>query len=1073
MGKDEKILKGVGKIEIKDVENKFSSAKQTEKEMGRVEKFTSYVDRMERAVDVLDRFDDFDSLKISMKAYEKTPGSRYGIKRDDVVHGDGNVILKHQENAAAMFLKNLRGFGLLADVVGSGKTFEAGVVLSELCYRGKVGTLLVVALGEVIDSWREVLCEKFGLGDCLQVITRATPSCEDWRKIIERKGLRPTHPILVDLQVFKMWADSNVFSQGCVFDMIIVDEAHELCNENNLPAMAQLSRMIQEKRRDGSGSECYCLMLSATPHNGDLKGMFPLWYFIRRRGGDPREFFAGEGANNAHGADYLAERAFYTGNVCKGAENISDFVKNKKLEDFRRREDNITTPIRAAFEAWLAEKGRAISAFDIANDWYRISWIDEFLEEPSNSKWMADENRSVAQAYKELLGLIMIRQPRSEIRNISVYKKVVNLYFCPVRKGSMKDKKFQVQGPGGVQMELDFKDTIAKFPDKYYPQKNIGGYKHKLFDDIPMAPQKYYAAVSRALMTTLSGDDYAVPDADALAGFKPNYLRYYDTMLANYPDKHSSLQTYQGAEKGLSGQFNLVMPYEYALDADSYKNKLSYVVKILQKHKNERVIIFFDYDLPSNREKVRVDGTVEPSLYDRLETDLKAALKKKGSAREFISVDASKAADPDSGDDSGISRADLARFNDDANPDCILIVKGGYTHGANLQKAAVIINFQVSCNPVDMEQKIGRIFRLGQSRNVTVYSLADVNRLEGYALAYFTGIGLFAVDNGDATILSGCNDSNMVCVQCRECKKVLVMPQKEYDTYMGELRMGGEQNGGYISRLAPDERKAYVYVKSQGKEMEATYRDDYENNPLICKEAHADKCMYLMDVISNAEFVCSKDATHRLSRSSAGRGGYKCMDMFSPRIMCSTGAPHKRVYFCNKLCALSKCREHRDQFPDCEAVSAYEAGELYINAVDKCLHSSRGGKCPHYDACKRGLYRCSCLPPRSDLQMADSVSECMKCFGRGSVSFDCTPGPYVLDFDDNWGTECPVCRAEGLSGARRGKLEQVKIKTFSGHIQYLWNSSLGDAQFCDILDKEFRQVKEIEEIREVSGDADN
>ncbi|MCD8285662.1 MAG: hypothetical protein LUD50_00325 [Clostridia bacterium] len=1077
MEKEDKIVREIGKIEIRNVEDKFSSAKQTEKEMGRVEKLTSYVKRMEDAVDELDRYDDFGSLKISLDAYEKGPGSKYGIKRDDAVHEGDNVILEHQKDAAAMFLKNLRGFGLLADVVGSGKTFEAGVVLSELSYRGKVGTLLIVAPGEVIDSWKDVIGNKFGLGDCLQVITRSTPHCDDWRSIIQRRGSRPVRPVLVDLDVFKMWAGSNAFSQGCIFDMIIVDEAHELCNESNLPAMSQLSRMIQEKRRDGTGNECYCLMLSATPHNGNLKGMFPLWYFIRRRGGDPKEFFANESELNSHGADYLAERKFYSEKVCKGADNISDFVKNKKLEDFARREDNITTPLREAFLSWLQEKGRSASAFDSANDWYRISWIDEFLDEPKNGKWKDREDTAVAQAYKELLGLIMIRQPRTRIRNISVSKKTVNLYFCPVRKGAMKDRKFSFKGPGGQQMELDYTTVLSRFPEKYYPQKNIGGYKNKFFDNIDRAPQKYYAAVARSLMSALSADTYAVADMNAREGFKPGYLEYYTRMLGDFPDRHATKEAYAAAEKQRSGQYNLLMPYEWDSPEDSYRNKLNYVVKILQHHKDERVIIFFDYDLASNKEKVRVDGTVEPSLYDRLETDLKGALKKRGSVRPFISVDASKAADPDSGDESGISQADLARFNDEANSDCVLIVKGGYTHGANLQKAAVIINFQVSCNPVDMEQKTGRIFRLGQSRDVTVYSLADVNQLEGYALAYFTGIGLFAVDNGDATILSGCNDSSMVCVQCKECKKVLVMPQQEYDTELGELRVGGERNGGYVCRISPDEKKAYVYVKSTGKEMETTYREEYEDNKLICNEPHASKCMYLMDRISNAEFVCSKDSTHRLVRSTAGNGGYKCMDLYAARTMCSTGAPHKRVYFCSKLCALSRCEKHRELFPDCEAVEAFEAGEQYINAADKCLHTSRGGRCPHYDQCQKGPYRYSCLPPRSDSDMADSVSACQECFAKGrrkdNVRFDCAPGPYVLDFDDNWDADCPVCRASGLSGSKAGKLERVTIKTFSGHIQYLWNNSLGDAQFCSILEKEAGQVREIEEILEVSGNEDD
>ena len=64
-----------------------------------------------------------------------------------------------------IFLKELRGFGLLADVVGSGKTFEACAILSELAVRGKMQSLLLVVPSQVYDSWINVLENLFGLGD--------------------------------------------------------------------------------------------------------------------------------------------------------------------------------------------------------------------------------------------------------------------------------------------------------------------------------------------------------------------------------------------------------------------------------------------------------------------------------------------------------------------------------------------------------------------------------------------------------------------------------------------------------------------------------------------------------------------------------------------------------------------------------------------------------------------------------------------------------------------------------------------------------------------------------------------
>ncbi len=1043
----------IEKIVITGVEDKFKAEKQSENEMGAVQAFTPEVGRMEREADILDRFDDFDSLKIDTASYENIAGA-FGIRRNPAVHKGGGVILSHQKKAAEMFLKNLRGFGLLADVVGSGKTFEAGVVLSELCYRGKVGTLLVVVPSEVLSSWEDVLRYKFGMGDCLNVLSSATPGAEDWNASIERVDKRPTRPVLVDLQVFKKWAGSDAFAKNCIFDMIVVDEAHELCNENNITAMSQLSGMIREKRNDGSGNDCYCLMLSATPHNGNLEGMFPLWYFIRRKGGDPREFFADGNTSRRHGDDYLAERSFYTNNVCKGAKNISDFVKNKKLLDFRRRDDGIVTPVRRSFEEHLEKIGK-LDEFDRANDWTRVNMIDDFLLQ--NPKIHETENKSIASAYKELLGLIMIRQPRSAIENITVSKKTVNVYFYPVKKGSLNLSRVKA---GDVY--LDYTDVAKSFPSAYYPEKIVGNYRQTMFEEIGTRPQNFYSQTVRRMLSDLKGENYRADAPEVEKGLKRGYDDFYFEMLSSFPDTNSSVDSYEAAPSVAAGQYNLVMPYEYSGEADSYRNKLSYVVKILKKHRRERVIIFFDYELNSNKERRLADGTKVPSLYDRLEADLKKELIG-DQERLFISVDAAK---------SEISAADLERFNSEENEDCVLMVKGGYTHGANLQKAAVIINFQVSCDPVDMEQKTGRIFRLGQSKNVTVYSLADMHMLEGYALAYFTGIGLFALDNGDATILSGCNDSSMVCVRCPECQNVDVMPEKEYETYMEALKV----DGGYVCRIDRD-NKTYYFDEATGQEKETPYRPEYKTNRLMCPEKHRDGRIRLMEMISNDEFVCSVDDTHRLVRNNDEHGGYSCMDIIRPRVMSATAERGKREYYCNKLCALSRCEKHRELFPNCEAVAAFERGESYVDAVDKCFHSSKGKKCPYFEQCAEGPFRFSCMPPRTAAEMSASVSQCSSCYAagsqRGAFSFECTSGPYVLSFDDKWTCECPVCRANARRGQKIGRLEKVSIKTFSGHIRYLWNNDLGDRQFCQILATESRQVQEIERILEESGNADN
>ncbi|MDE7329713.1 MAG: hypothetical protein K2N30_01270, partial [Clostridia bacterium] len=116
------------KYEIKFTDSAFTAEEQRSNLHGK-KRYTKDVAAAEKHVEALDSQDDFRKLMIDPSVYKKGR-SKYGITFDRTIHSaDGTVILTHQEKAAEKFLRDLRGFGLLADVVGSGKTFEAGVIL--------------------------------------------------------------------------------------------------------------------------------------------------------------------------------------------------------------------------------------------------------------------------------------------------------------------------------------------------------------------------------------------------------------------------------------------------------------------------------------------------------------------------------------------------------------------------------------------------------------------------------------------------------------------------------------------------------------------------------------------------------------------------------------------------------------------------------------------------------------------------------------------------------------------------------------------------------------------------------
>lgn len=80
-------------------------------------------------------------------------------------------------------------------------------------------------------------------------------------------------------------------------------------------------------------------------------------------------------------------------------------------------------------------------------------------------------------------------------------------------------------------------------------------------------------------------------------------------------------------------------------------------------------------------------------------------------------------------------RKDLIdRFTDDPSVRVFLSTDAGAT-GLNLQAASYVINLDLPWNPAVLEQRIGRIYRMGQKRNIQVINLVAIDTIEEQMLA--------------------------------------------------------------------------------------------------------------------------------------------------------------------------------------------------------------------------------------------------------------------------------------------------------------------------------------------------
>lgn len=165
---------------------------------------------------------------------------------------------------------------LLADDVGLGKTIEAGLVLTELLIRRRLRRILVLSPASLTRQWRQELMDKFALDfdlvDRQETHTlrkRLGLDSNPWRvfpRIICSYHYLRQPDVLEELLATCRGSDSNSPSPNLPWDLLIVDEAHNLMPSNFgedsglCKMLRQLSPYFEHK-----------LFLTATPHNGHTR----------------------------------------------------------------------------------------------------------------------------------------------------------------------------------------------------------------------------------------------------------------------------------------------------------------------------------------------------------------------------------------------------------------------------------------------------------------------------------------------------------------------------------------------------------------------------------------------------------------------------------------------------------------------------------------------------------------------------------------------------------------------------------------------------------------------------------
>jgi hypothetical protein len=159
----------------------------------------------------------------------------------------------------------------------------------------------------------------------------------------------------------------------------------------------------------------------------------------------------------------------------------------------------------------------------------------------------------------------------------------------------------------------------------------------------------------------------------------------------------------------------------------------------------------------------------------------------------------------------GSKRKDLIdRFRDDPNCRIFLSTDAGGV-GLNLQHASVVVNMDLPWNPAVLEQRIGRVHRLGQKRPVRVVNFVAQGTIEEQMLevlkfkkSLFAGI----LDGGDRDVFMGGSRLNKFMEQVEavtagipqdvleDAEEVLRRPPQGGPAFEAPPRSGGRPRKG-------------------------------------------------------------------------------------------------------------------------------------------------------------------------------------------------------------------------------------------------------------------------------------
>jgi superfamily II DNA or RNA helicase len=343
----------------------------------------------------------------------------------DVVPTDTKI---HRANKAAMdsvnyqfepalqALNQPRQRILMADAVGLGKTLEAGILVSELIKRGKGKRILVLAVKSMLTQFQKEFWNRFSIpltrldSQGIQKVRNKIPANMNPFFYYDKS--------IISIDTLKQEALYRSYIEEAYWDIIIIDEAHNVADRNSGSQKSKLAKLIS--------SRCDTLvMLSATPHDGSAKSFASLLNMLDPTAiANPNEYSANDFKDKGlvirrfkkdiadQVKDEFKTRQIFTikSNASIYEEDVFAFISNisfKTIDSNKRKGSELfkTTLIKSLLSSPIAciesIKNRIKKISDLGDEYSEdIDTLEQLLEK------LEDVDKNSFSKYQELISLI-------------------------------------------------------------------------------------------------------------------------------------------------------------------------------------------------------------------------------------------------------------------------------------------------------------------------------------------------------------------------------------------------------------------------------------------------------------------------------------------------------------------------------------------------------------------------------------------------------------------------------------------------------------------------------------------